>query len=159
MNSPQECTCSPTSTTTPMKTASTMKAASKARLPAGRKTSDVSAVIKTAKSARACSWLHVRSRRPVKSRIPNVASVKRVTVVKVPVVEAGVIKIVAINNRAAVGDISVVVVDHPMAMPVPSPVIPVPAKSTEETDSKSGTEVESRTAIKDSGHRIPTWVG
>jgi hypothetical protein len=74
-------------------------------------------------------------------------------------IEIAAVEVVAIHDCSTVGDIGLVVVNHPMAMPVPSPVIPVPAKSTEETDSKSGTEVESRTAIKDSGHRIPTWVG
>ena len=69
------------------------------------------------------------------------------------------VEVVAIDDRSAVGDIGVVVVDHPMAMPIPSPVMPAPPKSSEEADSKSSTEVESRAAKKDSGHRIPTWVG
>ena len=46
-----------------------------------------------------------------------------------------------------------------MAMPIPSPVRPAPPKSSEEADSKSRAEVESRAAKKDSGDWIPTWVG
>ena len=79
--------------------------------------------------------------------------------IEVAAVEAAVVEVVAINDRSAMGDIGVVVVDHPVAMPVPSPVIPAPPKSSEESNSKSSAEVESRTAVKDSGLRIPTWVG
>src|SRR5229473_7642347 len=77
---------------------------------------------------------------------------------RVDVVEVSPVEIVAIDDRSAVGDIGVVVVDHPVAMPVPSPVIPAPPKSSEETDSKSSAEVESRTVKEDSGLRIPTLV-
>src|SRR5580692_6613663 len=87
------------------------------------------------------------------------ASVKRVAVVEVAMVEVAVIKVVAINNRSTMRDVGVVVVDHSVAVPVPSPVIPAPPKSPEESNSESRAEVKSRTAIKDSGHRIPTWVG
>jgi hypothetical protein len=69
------------------------------------------------------------------------------------------VEIIAIDDRSAVGDIGVVVVDHPMAMPIPSPVIPAPPKSSEEADSKSSAEIESRAVKKESGLRIPTWVG
>src|SRR5258707_863381 len=45
------------------------------------------------------------------------------------------------------------------AMPVISPVMPAPPKSSEVTDSKSNTERESDAAPKNPGHRIPAWVG
>src|SRR5580704_13707213 len=127
-------------------TTTTVETTTKARLPAGGKAPDISAMIKATECAGACSWLSVRCRIPVKPRVPSAASVKRVDVV-------------AIDDRSTVGDIGVVIVDHPVAMPVPSPVIPAPPKSSEETDSKSSAEVESWTAIKDSGHGIPTWIG
>src|SRR5580700_5353094 len=148
-------TRSPMSATTameaaaPMEATTTVETTTKARLPAGGKAPDISAVIEATECAGACSWLSVRCRIPVKPRVPSAASVKRVDVVEV----------VAIDDRSTVGDIGVVIVDHPMAVPVPSPVIPAPPKSSEETDSKSSAEVESRTAIKDSGHGIPTWIG
>ena len=58
----------------------------------------------------------------------------------VPAIKAGVIEIVAIDDRSAVGDVGVVVVDYPVATPVASPVIPTPPKSSEEADSESKTE-------------------
>jgi hypothetical protein len=81
--------------------------------------------------------------------------VERVTAIKV----VASIEIVAIDDRSAVGEIRVVVVDHPMTMPVPSPVIPAPSKSAKEADSKPSTEEKSRAVIKDSGHWVPTRVG
>src|SRR5579864_2446814 len=74
-------------------------------------------------------------------------------------VEITVIEIVAIDNRSAVRDIRVVVVDHPVAMPVVSPVIPTPPKSSKQANSKSSAEDEARAVIKDAWHRIPTRVG
>src|SRR5580700_2558034 len=78
---------------------------------------------------------------------------------RVAVVEVSAVEVIAINNRSTVRNVSVVVVDYPVAMPVPSPVIPAPPKSPEETDSKSSAEEESGAAIKDSRHGIPTWIG
>jgi hypothetical protein len=53
---------------------------------------------------------------------------------------AVVIEVVAIDDRAAVGDVGVVVVDRPPAVPVIIPVMPAPPKSSEKADSKSTTE-------------------
>ena len=85
--------------------------------------------------------------------------VAEIAVIEVAVIDVVAAKVVAIDDRSAVRDIVVVVVEHPVAMPVPSPVVPAPSKSTEEADSKSNTEEKSRAVIKDSGHRIPTRVG
>lgn len=82
--------------------------------------------------------------------------VKRGAMVKIA---AAVVEVVAIHNRAAVGDVSVMVEHRAAIVPVISPVIPAPAKSSEETDPKSSAEVESWATIKDSGHGIPTRVG
>jgi hypothetical protein len=52
--------------TAAMKTAS-VEATSKARPPAGGKASGIAAVIEATERAGACSWLKMRSRRPVES--------------------------------------------------------------------------------------------
>lgn len=57
-------------------------------------------------------------------------------------IEIAVTQIVAINDRSAVGDVGVVVVNHTTTMPVVSPVPPAPSESSEETNSKSDTEIE-----------------
>jgi hypothetical protein len=74
-------------------------------------------------------------------------------------IEAAVVEVVAVNDGSAVGNIGVVVVDHPMVMPVPSPVVPSPTKSSKESDPESRAEVKPWAIEKDSGHWIPTWVG
>lgn len=75
------------------------------------------------------------------------------------VIKAGVIEIVAIDDCSAMGDIGVVVVDHPVAMPVTAPMIPTPPKSSEEADSESNTERDCGAGKKYSGDRIPARVG
>src|SRR5467141_2982919 len=139
-----------------------MEAASKARPPAGGKASDISTVIKATERAGACSWLKVRSRRPVEPRISAArsASVERVAMVEVAVVEiaAAAIKIVAIDDGSAVGDVGVVVVDHPMAMPVASPVMPAPTIPSEETDAEPDSKSNPRPSQEDPRHGIPAWI-
>src|SRR5713101_3844166 len=96
-----------------------MGAATKAGAPAGRKAAGISAVIKAAERAGVCSWLGVKTRRPVEG----------IAVIKVAVVE-----VTAIDDRSAVGDVGVVVVDRAMATPVVPPVTPAPAKPSEEPE-------------------------
>ena len=60
-----------------------------------------------------------------------------------------VIEVAAINERSTVGDIGVVVEEHSVAVPVPSPVIPAPTETAEE---------KPRPVKIDSGDRIPIWV-
>jgi len=55
-------------------------------------------------------------------------------------IKAGVIEIIAIDDRSAMGDVGVVIVEYPVAAPVASPVIPAPPKASEETDSESNSE-------------------
>src|SRR6266851_3011497 len=78
--------------------------------------------------------------------------------VGVAVVEIAMIEVAEIDNRSAVGDVGIVVVNRRAAMPVISPVMPAPPKSSEVADSKSNTERESDAAPKNPGHRIPAWV-
>src|ERR1700682_1356607 len=91
------------------------------------------------------------------------APAERVAVVKaaagVVEVAAALVTATAIDDRQAMGDVSVVVIDHLMAMPVASPVMPGPPKSSEVSDSKSTTEGDCRAGKKDSGHRNPARVG
>src|SRR2546422_740334 len=104
---------SPMSSTAAMKTTS-MGTTSKARPPAGGKASDVSAVIKPTERPRARSWLKVRSRRPMEPRTSagRSASVGRVAMVEVAAIEVAVVEVVAIDDRSAVRDVGVVVVNH-----------------------------------------------
>ena len=124
---------------TAVKSAS-MEAASHARLPAGGKASDISAVIKATERAGACTLLSVRRWSPMESWIfaSRSGPVERVAMVKIAAV---VIEVVAIDDRAAVGDVGVVVVNRGATVPIIIPVMPAPPKSAEEADSKTSAKV------------------
>src|SRR5712664_3117223 len=130
--------------TSAMETAS-MRSAPKTRPPARRGASDITAVIKAAERAGACSWLTVKRR-------------VRVPVEGIPVVEVVAGDVVAINDRSAMGDVGVVVVDHAMAMPVASPVMPAPTIFSEETDAEPDSKSDPRSSKEDSRHRVPAWI-
>src|SRR6266404_6501595 len=149
------CMQSPVSSTTAAVKANSTRATSKARPPPGGKAPDVAAVIKATERAGACSWPKVRSRRPVKPRTPaaRCASVERVAVI-----EISAVKVVAIDDGSAVGDVGVVVVDHPVAMPVASPVMRAPSKSSEEADPEADSKSNSRPSQEDPRHGIPAWI-
>ena len=66
--------------------------------------------------------------------------------------------VVVIDDRSAVGDVGVVVVEHPMAAPVASPVAPTPPKSSEETDPEADSESNPYSAQEDARHGIPAWI-
>lgn len=78
--------------------------------------------------------------------------------VEAAVIEVAAVEVVTIDDRSAVGDVGVVVVDHPVAMPIAAPVMPAPAKSSKEADSKSDTEGDCWAVKKDSWHGIPAWI-
>src|ERR1700722_2775310 len=86
------------------------------------------------------------------------AAVIKAAMIEIRMVEVAVVKVAAIHNRSAVGEIWVVVVEHPVVAPVPPPVIPAPTKTAKEAASKSSAEVEVRTVKKNSWHRVPTWI-
>jgi hypothetical protein len=90
-------------TTAPMETTS-VRATSKARPPARREASDIPAVIKAAERAGVCSWLSVKRRVRV--------SVEGMAMVDVRVVEVVAAEVVAVDDRSAVGDVGVVVIDY-----------------------------------------------
>src|ERR1700676_1417766 len=111
---------------------------------------DIAAVIKTTERAGACTWLSV------KRRVST--SVERVAVVEIAVVKIAVVEVVAIDDRSAVGDVGIVVVNRCAAMPVVSPVMPAPSKSSEEADTESDSKSNPRSRQEDSRHGIPAWI-
>src|SRR5216684_1448131 len=145
--------------TATMETAS-MRAAPEARPPARGKAPDIATVIKPTERPRARSRLKMRCRRPVEPLTCDArpASVECVAMVEVAVIEVVVAEIVAINDRSAVGDVGVVVVNHPMAMPVASPVMPAPAISSEETDTEPNSKSNPRSGEEDSRHGVPARI-
>ena len=86
------------------------------------------------------------------------ASMERVAMVEVAVVEIAAIEIVAIDDRSAVRDVGVVVVNHPMATPVASPVMPAPPKAPEEADPEADSKSNPRSGNENSRHGIPPWI-
>src|ERR1700687_2085624 len=68
------------------------------------------------------------------------------------------VEVVAIDDGPAVGDVGVVVVDHPMAMPVGSPVTPAPPKSSEEPDPEADSKSNPHSGEEDPWYGIPTWI-
>ena len=86
------------------------------------------------------------------------ASVERVAMVEVAVIEVGVVEVVAIDDRSAVGDVGVVVVDYPVAMPVASPVMPAPTIPSEETDAEADSKSNPRSGQEDPRHGVPTRI-
>ena len=68
---------------------------------------------------------------------------------------AAVIEIVAIGENSAVGLVVVVVETDIVVMPIRSPVVPSPAISSKEADSKAQTKLNSRARKIQSWIRIP----
>src|SRR5260370_26703221 len=138
----------------------TMRAAPKARPPERGQVPDIGTVINPTERRRARSRLKVRCRRPVEPLTCDArpASVECVAVVEVAVIEIVVVEVVAINDRPAVGDVGVVVVNHPMAMPVASPVMPSPTISSEETDAEPNSKSNPRSGEEDSRHGVPARI-
>src|ERR1700676_5331858 len=96
-----------------------------------------------------CRESMLRRSRAVETRT---AAVKSASAMK----SSGAIEGVMVDEDSTVGDISVVVVDDSVVMPVISPVVPAPAESTIEADSKAEAKCNSRTAKVESGIRIPS---
>src|ERR1700674_6042192 len=96
-----------------METASTMGSTPKARLPAGRKASGISAVVKATERAGVCSRLTVKTRRPVESAAVMEAAVLEITVAvaevavavaEITVIESAVMEGSAVRDEAVMGD-------------------------------------------------------
>src|SRR3979411_2373246 len=87
------------------------------------------------------------------------AALKSVSTLKSPavIVSMRVIEGVVISEDPAVGDVSVVVINDIVVMPVRSPVVPSPAKPAKIADSKAQAKRNSRAGKVQSWIRIPTW--
>src|SRR6267154_2117289 len=142
--------CLPMSPATATMETASMRAAHEARPPARGKAPDIATVIKPTERPRARSRLKVRCRRPVE---PLTCAARPTSVERVAVVE-----VVTINDRPAVGDVGVVIVNHPMAMPVASPVMPAPTISSEETDAEPNSKSNPPSGKEDSRHGVPARI-
>jgi hypothetical protein len=65
-------------------------------------------------------------------------------------------EIVAIDERSAMGDVGVVVINDGAVMPVESPVMPSPAKAAEVANSKAYAERNRRASDENAWNRIPS---
>src|SRR6266404_4566573 len=144
-----------------MRTAAVEATASNAGVPARRKASSISAVIKATEPARVRTRLRVKARTSVK-RVATVAvanaAVSEPTMAKVAVTQITMMEPV-MPELSAVRHELVVVEGCPAAMPVISPMAPAPAKSAKISESKSNTKRQSDAAPKNSRHRIPARIG
>ena len=129
-----------------VETSTSMEASAKARLPASGEASRYSAMIETAECAGVGARLGVWHRKSMLAtgKSPRCSIMKFACSMK----PAGVIEIVAIDEDPAVGDISVMVENDSVVMPVISPAVPAPAKTTEKADSKAEAKGNSRTCKK-----------
>src|ERR1700730_6391719 len=101
----------------------------------------------------------VKARAPVKTRSPmESAAVIEAAMAEVPVCEITVVEPL-VTEVSAMGDEGVMVKEGTMAMPVIAPVAPAPSKSSEEADTKPNPKAKADAVPKNSGHRVPAWVG
>jgi len=77
--------------------------------------------------------------------------------VEVAVAEITVMKSL-VTKLAAVGSPFVMIVECSTAMPVVAPVVPAPAISAEEADTKSNTKGKADAVPKNAGHGIPAGI-
>ena len=89
---------------------------------------------------------------------PRTSAARSASVERVPMIEVAVVEVVAIDDRSAVRDVGVVVVDRCSAVPVVSPVMPAPPISSKKADAKADSESNPRSGQEDSWHRIPTRI-
>src|SRR5260370_21601444 len=97
----------------------------------------------------------VRRRRPVE---PLTSAAKSASVERVAMIEVAVVEVVAIDDRSAVRNVGVVVVDRCPAVPVVSPVMPAPPISSKKTDAKADSESNPHSGKEYPRHRIPTGI-
>src|SRR5260370_3145075 len=84
---------------------------------------------------------------------PRTSAASSASVERVAMIEVAVVEVVAIDDRSAVRNVGVVVVDHCSAMPVVSPVMPAPPISSKKADAKADSESNSRSGQEDSRNR------
>ena len=86
------------------------------------------------------------------------ASVERVARAEVAAIEVAVVEVVAINDRSAVRDVGVVVVNHCPAVPVVSPVMPAPPISSEKAEPEADSKSNPRSGQEDPRNGVPAWI-
>ena len=137
-------------TASAMEPTATVKPSAKTRLSTGGVGPGDATVVKTAERTGVRPGLAVWRREPM---LRTGESSRSWATMKIA---AAMSKIVAIDERSAVGDVPVVVIHDRVVMPVESPAMPSPAKTAEVADSKTCTERNRGAANEDSGHRIPS---
>ena len=88
------------------------------------------------------------------SALKSASTMKSATMIAV---RALAIEGVVIGEDSAVRDVSVVVINDIVVMPVRSPVVPSPTKSAKIADSKAQPKRDSRTLKEQSRIPIPAW--
>src|SRR5437879_12443273 len=74
-----------------------------------------------------------------------------------PAARTRAIKVVAIDEDTAVGDVAVMIEKDTVVIPIRSPVVPTPAKPAKEADAKAETKRKTRTCKVQSRIPIPAW--
>src|SRR5439155_23376800 len=111
---------------------------SEARLAAGREAARIASVIEPAERAGAGARLAMES----STAMERGGAMERGAAMEPG---AAAVEMVAIDERAAVRDISAVVVDHDPAAPVGTPVAPSPTESGEDAEPETHSERNART--------------
>src|SRR5437899_10549054 len=74
-----------------------------------------------------------------------------------PAARTRAIKVVAIDEDSAVGDVAVMIEKDTVVIPIRFPVVPTPAKTAKEADAKAETKRKTRTCKVQSRITIPAW--
>src|SRR5207245_9360059 len=74
-----------------------------------------------------------------------------------PAARTRAIKVVAIDEDSAVGDVAVMIEKDTVVIPIRSPVVPTPAKPAKEAYAKAETKRKTRTCRVQSRIPIPAW--
>ncbi len=89
---------------------------------------------------------------------PRTSAARSASVERVAMIEVAVVEVVAIDDRSAVRDVGVVVVDRCSAVPVVSPVMPAPSISSEKAEPEADSKSNPRSGQEYPRHRIPTRI-
>jgi hypothetical protein len=140
-------------TSAAMETASTMKAAPEARLAASRKPSRDASMIEATESAGVHATLAVGRRESMLWR-PTVKS----SPMK-PMIEpaSASVEVIAINENSAVGHVAVVVEKDAVMVPIGSPMVPTPAKTTKKAKAEAEAKSNSGTRKVQTWIPVPAW--
>src|SRR5260370_25881790 len=137
------------------KSSASVETYTEARLPTSGALSCCSSMIKSAERTGVVAGLGVWRRESVLRRGETPAARRAAVKSTSSSKSTGAIKVVAIDEHPAVGDVRVVVVNDIVVMPVGSPVVPSPAKPAIEADAKAQPKRSSRPGKKQSRIRLP----